>query len=509
MNNIDDISIAIENSIDSTSRLKEGIFFTKENAIKLITKDIDFSTIKSVIDTASGSCNFLIYLASKYKHIQFYGIEKNEQVYRQTLEITKKFSNIKYFHGDMFFDEFDIPLCDLYLGNPPWVNYIDLEENYREKIKKVWTSYFKVKKDFRMLLGDSRGDLSQIFMYYSIKKFLKEDGKFSVIMPLTSIRSKNSSAEDFRSFQNITVNKISEISKINPFINTDRTCCFIEGKNGGQTNFPVDYQVYVDDNKYISKELFNKNGNLIFKDENDISGKSDYIARQGINTLGANDIFFFKEKPQINSNLIKRLLKSSDIKKWTYNPSYWVLVPYNSDGKIIVESQLRLDSQVWDYLLSHKNKLQNRKSKFVKNNFYQLFGVGDYTFKKYKVMWRGLGSKRLECVVVDSETMPNQSMNCYISTDDFQESHYICAIMNSEFYENQVFKICESGSKSFGQPNIINSLIIKKYDQTNQLHNELSKLSISFHDNTPSKEELLKLEKLVEKLYLQLLDQTT
>lgn len=499
--NIDDNSLLIENSITQIDRLKQGIFFTKENAIEMMSIKIDFTKIKSVIDTAAGSCNFLIYLAKKYKHIQFYGIEKNKDVYKLTLKSIEGIENIKYFNGDMFFDKFDIPLCDLYIGNPPWVNFIDLEEDYREKIKKVWTDNFKIKKDFRMLLGDSRGDLSQIFMYYSINNFLKPDGIFSVIMPVTAIRSKNSSAADFREFTNLTVSEITEISNINPFANTERTSCFIEGKKGGQTKFPIKYSIYKNSSEIEVKELDKKGNNLVFSDEDDITGKCSYVARQGINTLGANDIFFFKKQTNLKSDIVKRLLKSSDIKKWSYNPSYWALIPYKN-GKIISEDELSSQySDEYNYLINNKEKLKNRKSKFVKNNFYQLFGVGDYTFKKYKVMWKGLGSKRLECAVVNEETMPNQSMNCYISTDSENEAHYICAIMNSNFYESQLLKICESGSKSFGQPNIINNLIIPIFEVDNKIHLEISNISKKFHKDSTNIDELNRLEYLVKSLY--------
>lgn len=497
--NIDEISLEIENSLSSEIKLKQGIFFTKINGVKLMSDGIDFNNVKSVIDTAAGSCNFLLYLADLYPNITFYGIEKNIQVYNQTKIIVDKYKNIKYFLGDAIYDFFDIPKCDLYIGNPPWVNFIDLDKEYRDKIKETWTQYFSVKKDFRMLLGDSRGDLCQLFMYMSIKKYLKDGGRFSVLMPIMSIRSKNSSSHDFREFKNINVTKITEITSISPFENTERSSCFIDGFNEGDTKFPIEYVVFGKDT--LTKKLTKKGNNLVFEGDRDILGKSEYVARQGINTLGANDIFIFKSEPKLKSPLIKRLLKSSDIKKWYYKPSYWILLPYE-DKKVIDEQMMENNfPQIYEYLNSHRDKLSRRKSKLVKKNFYQLFGVGDYTFKKYKVIWKGLGSKKLECVVVDEETLPNQSMNCYISTDNFDEANYICAVLNSNFFENELLKVCESGSKSFAQPNIMNNFRIKKYDHSNPIQIELSDLSKKFHLSDNKEGDSMKLENLVMQLF--------
>lgn len=493
-------SLLIENSIPQETKLKEGIFFTKESSIELICKKLDFTNVKTVIDTASGSCNFLIYLAKIYPNIKFYGIEKNLEVFEQSTKLIKEFDNIELFHGDTLFDNFSIPKCDLYLSNPPWVNYLDLEETYRSKIKDLWLENFKVDKGFKLLLGDSRGDLSQLFMNFSIKKYLKENGKFAVVMPLTAIRSKNTSSSDFRSFDNYKVEEISEITNLSPFANTQRSSCVIVGVNSNKTTFPIPYHLYKDLNTIEKKELVKNSDSLIFSDEMNIIGKSDYIARQGVNTLGANDVFFFKEKPTLTSNIIKRLLKSSDITKWKCEPSYWILFPY-TNKKCLTPTELQNYPDEFNYFQSKKETLTKRKSKLIKDNFYQLFGVGDYTFTKFKVVWRGLGAKKLQSVVIGEDIIPNQSMNCYISTDDEQEAYYICGIMNSEFFELQLLNLCESGSKSFGQPNVINNLKIKKFDPNNSTHNEISLISKKFHKSGTSMMELRQLENLVRSIY--------
>jgi len=365
---------------------------------------------------------------------------------------------------------------------------------------------YDVKFSFKTLLGDSRGDLSQIFMSYSIDKYLKTNGKFSVIMPVTSIRSRNNTSNDFRNFKiknyEISISSIHEITDIKPFDNTERTSCFLVGEKNKSTNYPIPYYIH-SEKETIEKELFNKDNNLIFVDDNkfNILGKSNYKARQGINTLGANDVFFFKTKPIFNSSIIKRLLKSSDITKWSCVPSYWVLFPYK-EKSIMSEDDLSKYKEEYEYLQSNKKLLLSRKSKLAKV-YYQLFGIGDYTFSEYKVVWKGLGAKKLEAAVIEEGILPNQSMHCYISLDNKMEANYICGILNSNFYEKSILQISESGAKSFGQPNIINGIKLPKYDNNNLIHNELANLSISFHESSQNInfENLERLEILTELVY--------
>ena len=56
----------IEDLIDNKSRLEQGIFFTKHHIVDQIINKIDLTKAKSVLDSAAGSCNFLIPLAKIY-----------------------------------------------------------------------------------------------------------------------------------------------------------------------------------------------------------------------------------------------------------------------------------------------------------------------------------------------------------------------------------------------------------------------------------------------------------
>lgn len=465
----------IEDLIDQSSRLKQGIFFTKHHVVDEIVSNFNFDNIKTVIDSAAGSCNFLIELAKKYPHITFYGVEKNPIIYKEVKRSVSSIKNIKYFEGDILTDNFDIPQCDLYIGNPPFINFSDLEAEYRERIKPLWLEYFPDSKGFKMLLGDSRGDIAQLIFAHTVKKYLKKGAQIGVILPDSLIKG-NSASKGFRDFKNITIDKLVDLSHMSAFDNTTRNCFYILSTVGGTTKFPIDYK-----KKNRVVKLIKSGDDLIERGVS-ILKPSEYSARQGINTLGANAVFFFKEQPPFKSPLLQPLLKSSDINSFSYKQSYQILFPYK-DGKLIDEEDLKTNYPTeYEYLYSHKDILANRKSRFASKCWYTLFGVGEYTNRKYKTVWRGLGAKTLMASVTEN-VIPNQAMNCYIPAEDIKEAHFLCGIMNSNIYKNQLSLLNEEGAKSFAQPTTINKIFIPKFSSKDSIHKRISEISISLHKN--------------------------
>jgi hypothetical protein len=103
------------------------------------------------------------------------------------------------------------------------------------------------------------------------------------------------------------------------------------------------------------------------------------------------------------------LLKSSDIGNGRVTACRkFVLVTQKSigdDTSIIKDKALN----TWQYLLEHDALLSNRKSSIYKNKPpYSIFGVGEYSFKKWKIAISGL-YKRLNFWLVK----PAEQASCY------------------------------------------------------------------------------------------------
>ena len=450
-----DIS-SIESRINRKTRLEEGIFFTAPHVVEEICQRIDFSQINSVVDTTAGSCNFLLPLARRFPEKTFYGVERNRAIFEALSPLLDSVGNLYLFQGDILLDTFPIPPCDLYLGNPPFINYADLPESYRERIKPLWTGYLPVQKGFSLLLGDSRGDIAALVFYHSLNTYLREGGRFAVILPNSLIKG-NRATENFREFRGITVDRIVDISRTDAFLHTNRSCFYIMGTRGGETSYPLPYEKEKEESF-----LIRKNG-LLIEEDLSLEQGSEYSIRQGINTLGANGVFFFDRKPDLEEELIRPLLRSGDVGENRAEASRWVLLPYSQKGELLTEGDLAESyPRAWGYLCSCRKKLEGRKSRFARKNWYALFGIGPYTFAPYKVIWRAMGAKRLEAAVI-TDAIPNQAMHAYIACDSRDEAEYLCGLLNSERIRRMTAVLSESRSRSFAQPGTMKMLPLKKY----------------------------------------------
>ncbi len=447
---------AIESRIDRETRKREGIFFTGAHVVREIAGRFDYSRIGSVVDTAAGSGNFLLPLARKYGHIQFYGVERNRTIFEAVEPVTRDYPNVHYYPGDILLEEFPIPPCDLYLGNPPFVNYTDLTPEYREKIRPLWMEYMPVKKSFSLLLGESRGDVAGLIFYHSINRYLKMGGRFAVVLPRSLLKG-NRATEAFRRFPGIRAERAVDISHAEAFTHTSRACFYLLGTRGGETAYPLVYE------KQGGPAFLVNRGGLLVERELEGEGGSDYPIRQGINTLGANGVFFFDEKPGLEEELLHPLLRSGDVGENRAEPSRWVLLPYDREGRILGEDVLEKEyPRVWAYLKKNKKILKGRKSRFAKKTWYALFGVGPYTFAPWKVVWRAMGAKQLEAAVITG-AIPNQAMHGYIACASREEADYLCALLNSPEMRRRAALLSESRSRSFAQPGTMKLLPLKKF----------------------------------------------
>ena len=280
-----------------------------------------------------------------------------------------------------------------------------------------------------------------------------------MILPNSLIKGNNASA-GFRKFKNISLEKIVDISYKKAFTHTNRACFYLTGNKGGSTEFPI---CYIKEEGH--SQLWKRGDSLVESDWEKDEG-SDYSVRQGINTLGANKIFFFDDKPDMEEELIHPLLRSGDVGENRAEPSRWVLLPYNDKGKLIPEGEMETKYPLsWNYLIKNRKILEKRKSRFAQKNWYALFGIGVYTFAPYKVVWRAMGAKKLEAAVI-TRAIPNQAMHGYIACDSREEANYLCNLLNSKEIRRKAEILSESRSRSFAQPGTMKQLPLKKYCPT-------------------------------------------
>lgn len=142
---------------------------------------------------------------------------------------------------------------DYVAGNPPWINWQSLPAEYREDSAKLWRTYSMVaraaSKQFE--LGKQKRELSALFTYACVDKFLRFEGKLGFVITQTLFKTRT--AESFRKFKysngqssaNLRVLAVDDMSELLPFeAATNRTAVFICQKSDQKTEYPVPYKLW-------------------------------------------------------------------------------------------------------------------------------------------------------------------------------------------------------------------------------------------------------------------------
>ncbi len=120
------------------------------------------------------------------------------------------------------------------------------------------------------------------------------------------------------------------------------------------------------------------------------------------------------------------------------------------------------------------------------NPFYSQYNIGEYTFEKYKTVWKQMTNDIVSCVISHSNSiigfkpMIPLHTTAFFSTVNEAEAHYLCAIINSTSVRAFI-KSYSSAGRGFGTPSVMKHVGIPKFDDANPIHSDLAGLSKKLH----------------------------
>jgi len=117
---------------------------------------------------------------------------------------------------------------DYVVGNPPWVNWENLPEAYREASRPLWDLYGMSKV---ISVGGFKKDLAMLFLARCFDLYLKEGGKLGFLMPFTVFKTQ--AGAGFRSFlaRKTKIHVIHDLVTLYPFEDaTNRTSAIVVEK---------------------------------------------------------------------------------------------------------------------------------------------------------------------------------------------------------------------------------------------------------------------------------------
>ncbi|MBU0486775.1 MAG: SAM-dependent DNA methyltransferase [Bacteroidetes bacterium] len=388
---------------------------------------------------------------------------------------------------------------DIVFGNPPWQNFVDLPESYKEQIKSYFFKFDLIGNSQNLLLGGSRIDIAALIIQIAIKDFLKPNGEAIIFMPLSLFLNDGAN----RSFRTYSIGEVKYcVDTVFDFNDEDvfggiatryGLSHFIRDKN---PVFPIPYFRNENGtwNKYDAKPMFHATDPLSII-SNEEGGNFDNIKpvllkkesspRQGINTCGANDVYFFDFINEVNEDLVcvsnktkeniilpKKfvfpLITSKEFKGEIPPPSKWVLLPYNKNGKPLEWKQIQQFPELSMYLESNKDILQGRKGVMLnailkRGHWWAMLGVGEYNFFPHKIVWEAYGKTSFNPTIFEGNWQANQSLQAFIPVKTLPEAQRIQMELSDKQIENYLLSLKMEGTMNWAQPGKIKKLI--KYEE--------------------------------------------
>jgi len=314
--------------------------------------------------------------------------------------------------------------CDYIVGNPPWVNWESLPDDYRLQTKPLWEHYGLFPHGgMDTILGKGKKDISMLMTYVSVDRYLKEGGKLGFVLPQNLFKTSGA-GQGFRRFllpkgKPFCPMVVEDMVELNPFEGaTNRTAVAVFVK-GMRVRYPVSYQYWKKrgagrgsaigfDTPYeevTSEKITFRAWHAEPVDPKDatsawitarrralralhkVLGNSPYIAHAGSFTGGANGIYWVEivgERPgglsiianitegakraipktqaAIETDLLYPLLRGRDVERWSAAPSAHILMVQDPKTRrgIAVETMEKQYPKAHSYLSKFEKILRSR-----------------------------------------------------------------------------------------------------------------------------------------------------
>ncbi len=436
---------------------------------------------------------------------------------------------------------------DYIVGNPPWINWEHLPDNYRDSIRKLWEQYKLPPQSGGARLGAVKGDFSALMTLVVADKLLKPNGKLGFV--ITQSLFKTAAGAGFRRFilpggTPLKVLLVEDMVDLNPFEGASNRTAVLVLLKGQPTRYPVSYTLWrkkrdarftytstlgevkdattrhpwfaepAQPNAPTSQWLTVPQNAL--KAIRKVMGNADYEAHLGVNSGGANSVYWLEkqmERPDglwlmrnltegakrkvkevvnpLEPELLYPLLRGRDVQRWHARPSAWILVPQDPSqpNRAYPEDRLQVDyPKAYAYLKQFEKELRQRSGyKQIlskrEREFYGMMDINTYTFAPWKVVWPNIASELNAAVVSESDgkVIVPQHIVTLVDCQSAEEAHYVCALINSQCANFTARAYSQEGGKSFGDPHILEHIRIPRYDPQNALHRRLAELSQEAH----------------------------
>ncbi len=465
-----------KNTINEPDRAEYGDFQTNRNLSDNICNLLKNQNTEPeiIIEPTCGKGNFIISSLKTFENIKYiYGVEIYKPYVWETkfaiLDYFLKNTNsnlpeINIYHYNVF--DFDFKKISnkhknqkiLVIGNPPWVT--------NSKLSSLGSNNLPLKSNFKnhngldAITGKGNFDIGEYISVKLISIFSKLNGNFAFLV-------KNSVAKNILLEQNRTKYQISNLKQFaidakKEFNVSVNACLFLCSLNKKPATTISEYSFYTNNlireygwvnNKFVA------NIDLYLKSKS-VDGKFPFVWRQGVKhdaskimeleNINSYYINNNKETVEIEEDLVYALLKSSDLKGTVIDKTrkYTIITQkkVGQETKYIKE----LYPKTYNYLFHNIEYFNKRKSSIYKGKpIFSIFGIGDYSFKPYKVAIAGMYKTTTFSLIKPINNKPVMlDDTCYfIGFETLIEAEITQILLNKEITQNFIQSIAFKDAK--------------------------------------------------------------
>lgn len=528
-----------------------GEYYTPDWFGEHVLNRVGYDGTERLLDPTCGSGTFLMLALQRMDHVdnplyKLVGIDINPLACLAAkanliLAVGKPDvpTELPIYCADVLLNPPDIGVVDVIVGNPPWVNWETLPQNYRDATRPLWEQYgLFAHSGLDAILGKGKKDLSLLITSAVMGRYLRDEGKLAFV--LTQSTLKTSGASGFRQFLQGHPTHIDDFSQIQLFSGANTQTILMLLEKGKSAHYPVPYALWQSSARSIADDVthdkaqeqlvqhdwlaepMSENGSAwltgkkgALQGVRKLLGQSDYHAHAGAYTGGANAVYWLEILGQegdllrvrniikgakrkvkqvealIEPEFVYPLLRGKDVRRWQAEPTAHILVVQNPETKMGYDvDYLREQAPLtYAYLAQFEPALRKRATykRYFKPDdpFYTMFDVGHYTFASVKVTWQGFGLGEMRAAVItisdNKPIMTNQAMHPFIGLESEDEAHYLCALLNSIPFEYAVMCHTQPRGKSFAQAGMLERLRLPQYQPQNTLHQQLRDVSRQAH----------------------------
>lgn len=416
---------------------------------------------ETVVEPSCGEGSFLSAARLVFPSANLFGLEINEQHLEKVRKNFLDDKRIALVQGSFFnrnwqtlLSNFPRPL--LILGNPPWVTNSELgllgSENLPQK------NNIHKHKGLDALTGKSNFDISEWMLLQNLAWIADGNGLIAVLCKVSVARKVLAFA--WKRNINISEARIYKIDALAHFGASVDACLFIAKVD--KTCGVKECNVYPGLDSVEPQTTFGLMGGSLasscsaYSNTSHLRGKSPLTWRSGVKhdcakimelketsngwMNGNGDIF------QLENSHLFPLVKSSDI----FNSRAevvrkHVIVTQRSLGEE-TRNLANIAPLTWNYLSKHSDTINARNSVIYKGKPpFSMFGVGEYSFKPWKIAISGLYKKLKFCVFGPLKGKPIlfDDTVYFLSFDDETEARRVLYLLESaearEFFESMIF----------------------------------------------------------------------